>query len=153
MRWFQTTAAASGLTRAEREVAQLAARGVSNSDIASRRRTSERTVANQLASAYAKMGINGRRELRAAIGANVEPEPRRSHRRQVTPPALTSRERQVWGCVAMGQSNKAIAHALGLALSTVATHLERARYKLGGEPVAGEPVDKVRMVSELVRPA
>jgi DNA-binding CsgD family transcriptional regulator len=45
---------------------------------------------------------------------------------------LTDRERQVFTYAAMGQSNKLIAYSLGLAVSTVAAHLERARRKLGG---------------------
>lgn len=44
--------------------------------------------------------------------------------------ALTEREAQVVGAVAMGHSNKAIAYELGLSLSTVATHIRRARTKL-----------------------
>jgi DNA-binding CsgD family transcriptional regulator len=56
------------LTPAERAVALLAAEGFSNEAIARRRRCSVRTVANQLASAYGKMGIAGRRQLRARMG-------------------------------------------------------------------------------------
>jgi DNA-binding CsgD family transcriptional regulator len=46
--------------------------------------------------------------------------------------ALSERERQVFTYAAMGRSNKLIAYSLGLAVSTVAAHLERARRKLGG---------------------
>jgi DNA-binding CsgD family transcriptional regulator len=45
--------------------------------------------------------------------------------------ALTERERQVCTYAAMGHSNKLIAYSLGLSPPAVATHLERARRKLG----------------------
>jgi DNA-binding CsgD family transcriptional regulator len=51
------------LTEAERDVALLAARGQSNTEIANGRRTSERTVANQLASILRKLGIGSRAEI------------------------------------------------------------------------------------------
>lgn len=55
------------LTAAEVEVASLAASGLSNTKIADVRQSSHRTVANQLASVYAKLGVAGRRELRARL--------------------------------------------------------------------------------------
>jgi DNA-binding NarL/FixJ family response regulator len=51
------------LTSAEREVAVLVSAGCSNGDIAQRRRTSVRTVENQLASVFKKLGIASRHEL------------------------------------------------------------------------------------------
>jgi len=56
-----------GLTDAEREVARLAIEGRSNGEIARLRACSERTVANQLAAAYVKAGVSGRRALRALV--------------------------------------------------------------------------------------
>ena len=53
------------LTANEREVARLAIEGLSNREIASRRGTAERTVANQLASIYRKLEIGSRIELAA----------------------------------------------------------------------------------------
>jgi DNA-binding NarL/FixJ family response regulator len=55
------------LSEAERAVVVLAARGLSNRAIAGQRGTSVRTVAKQLASAYGKLGISGRRELGARL--------------------------------------------------------------------------------------
>lgn len=52
-----------GLTAAEREVTWLATSGSSNAEIAALRGVSPRTVANQLASAYRKLGPSPRREL------------------------------------------------------------------------------------------
>ena len=56
------------LTRREREVANLAARGLSNHEIAERLVISARTVGNHLQRAYAKLGVRGREELRRVPG-------------------------------------------------------------------------------------
>ena len=53
------------LTDAERATIQLALVGLRNSEIATRRSVAARTVANQLASAYRKLGVGSRAELAA----------------------------------------------------------------------------------------
>jgi DNA-binding CsgD family transcriptional regulator len=55
------------LTRRELEVASLAARGMSDRDIADTLVVSVRTVESHLAAAYRKLGISSRRELAAAL--------------------------------------------------------------------------------------
>jgi DNA-binding NarL/FixJ family response regulator len=50
----------ASLSRCEREVARLARQGLSNAEIAEARGTSPRTVANQLARVYRKLGIGSR---------------------------------------------------------------------------------------------
>lgn len=55
----------TGVTPAERAVLGLAAAGLSNAQIAARRGVSPRTVANQLASAFRKLGVRSRLELEA----------------------------------------------------------------------------------------
>jgi DNA-binding NarL/FixJ family response regulator len=55
----------------------------------------------------------------------------REHRRQIDPPALSSREKQILGLVVMGFSNGQIAQQLFLAESTVKSHLSSAFGKLG----------------------
>lgn len=55
------------LTEAERDVARLVAKGMSNAAIAEARGTHVRTVANQLASLFRKLGVASRAELRAAL--------------------------------------------------------------------------------------
>jgi len=55
------------LTEAEREVVLEAARGLSNLEIAKRRNRSVRTIVNQLASAFRKLGIRSRSELAARL--------------------------------------------------------------------------------------
>lgn len=56
---------------------------------------------------------------------------RRNDPRVRDPKALTERERQVLAYAAVGHSNKYVAYQLGLSPTTVATHLESARRKLG----------------------
>jgi DNA-binding NarL/FixJ family response regulator len=53
----------AGLTRREREISTLAARGLSNREIASRLVVSTRTVENHLYRAYTKLGVSSRHEL------------------------------------------------------------------------------------------
>lgn len=55
------------LTAAEREVTALLLEGASNAEIAATRRTSERTVANQVASILRKLGVAGRSEVPLAL--------------------------------------------------------------------------------------
>ncbi len=59
--------ALASLTPAERAVVLDVIAGRSNTAIAARRGASPRTVANQLASAYKKLGVGSRRELRARV--------------------------------------------------------------------------------------
>lgn len=56
-------ASLTALSEAEREVVHAVLAGSSNADIAKLRGTSARTVANQLASIYTKLGISSRHEL------------------------------------------------------------------------------------------
>lgn len=55
----------------------------------------------------------------------------RAHWRQVEPPALSAREKQILGLVVMGYMNSQIAEQLFLAESTVKSHLSSAFGKLG----------------------
>ena len=56
------------LTVAEHDVVTQALEGRSNVEIATRRRRAIRTVANQLATVYARFGVRGRCELAALLG-------------------------------------------------------------------------------------
>jgi DNA-binding NarL/FixJ family response regulator len=69
----QTPALATGsepvaLTKREREVATLAARGLASRDIAETLVVSTRTVENHLQRAYEKLGVRSRAELADALG-------------------------------------------------------------------------------------
>ena len=55
------------LTTAEREVAELVLDGCSNAEVADRRGTSARTVANQLAQIYRTLEVSSRAELCALL--------------------------------------------------------------------------------------
>jgi DNA-binding NarL/FixJ family response regulator len=55
----------------------------------------------------------------------------REHWRQIDPPALSAREKQILGLVVMGYMNGQIAEQLFLAESTVKSHLSSAFAKLG----------------------
>ncbi len=55
------------LTRVERQVARLAATGLSNAEIGRRRRTSERTVANQMGSILRKLKMGSRYKLTSRL--------------------------------------------------------------------------------------
>jgi DNA-binding CsgD family transcriptional regulator len=61
------------LTRREREIATLAARGVPNKGIARRLVISVRTVENQLQRAYRKLGVTSRQELASLLEADHDP--------------------------------------------------------------------------------
>jgi DNA-binding NarL/FixJ family response regulator len=56
------------LTKREREVATLAARGLTSREIAETIVVSTRTVENHLQRAYEKLGVGGRSQLAAALG-------------------------------------------------------------------------------------
>ena len=55
------------LTSRERDIASLAAQGVSSKDIADQLFLSVRTVNNHLQNVYSKLGVGSRRELAAAL--------------------------------------------------------------------------------------
>jgi DNA-binding NarL/FixJ family response regulator len=69
--WPRT--APAPLTAAEAAVAALAAAGLSNGAIARERGSSPRTVANQLASVFRKLGVASRLELCAYVGRHRGP--------------------------------------------------------------------------------
>jgi len=55
------------LTPAEREVAMLLVRGLSSAAVAAQRGVALRTISNQIASLYAKVGVSSRIELVRAL--------------------------------------------------------------------------------------
>lgn len=65
----QESEAAFRLTPSEHEILALLVEGRSNSEIARMRQKSPRTIANQVASIYRKLGVGSRRELRARLSS------------------------------------------------------------------------------------
>lgn len=64
----------ANLSESEQSVALLASAGLRNRDIARRRASAERTVANQLAAVFRKLGIASRAELALLlVGGRVTP--------------------------------------------------------------------------------
>ena len=68
----ESNAGLGALTRAEREIVQLAADGHSDRDIAALRGTTAATVSKQITAAYRKLRLSGRRELRARLAGGGE---------------------------------------------------------------------------------
>jgi DNA-binding CsgD family transcriptional regulator len=66
--WFPV-GAGSEMTRVEHEIVDLLLAGKRNAEIAAERGTAERTVANQVANIFRKLGVQSRAELvaRAAL--------------------------------------------------------------------------------------
>jgi DNA-binding NarL/FixJ family response regulator len=64
--------AEADLTAAERGVAEDLLRGLGNRQIAARRGVSLRTVANQVAAIFVKLGVSSRAQLAATIGLRPE---------------------------------------------------------------------------------
>jgi DNA-binding CsgD family transcriptional regulator len=64
---LDTPASLEGLTPAERAIASAIAEGLSNREIGRLRKTSERTVAKQVAEIFRKAGVGSRRELLARL--------------------------------------------------------------------------------------
>lgn len=65
--WLPGRVAGAGLTRREREIAGLAAGGLSNREIADRFTLSVRTVDTHLGRVFAKLGVHNRRELAEVV--------------------------------------------------------------------------------------
>jgi DNA-binding CsgD family transcriptional regulator len=63
------------LTRREREVAMMAARGLTSPQIAQSLVLSQRTVDNHLRSVYGKLGVHGRRDLAEVLSEWLAPPP------------------------------------------------------------------------------
>ncbi len=63
------------LDTAERRIAELAAKGLSNKEIAARLYLSPRTVSAHLYRAFPKLGVTSRAGLHAALGALDAGEP------------------------------------------------------------------------------
>ncbi|MBK7582617.1 MAG: hypothetical protein IPI67_20760 [Myxococcales bacterium] len=151
----------SSLTPSERAVVLLVLEGASNRDIATARQTSQRTVANQLSSAYGKLGVRSRSELaRTLSGSEGQPnaavkelltgawtlveQVASSERRWViarpSSNPLRAEERQALELRALGKTLRDIASTLDTSEPTASRLVQRGMRKLG-----------IRSVAELAR--
>lgn len=125
--------AGTALTAAESEVAALVLAGRRNAEIAAARGTSLRTVANQVASVFRKLGVGSRLHLTASVSRDrscVRPGV------TITGPlpswqTLTHGESAVLFCAAHGASYKAIAYELGISVGLVGRRLAAVARKVG----------------------
>jgi DNA-binding CsgD family transcriptional regulator len=68
LRWDAARTVLPGaLSESERDVVTRALRGFSNAEIATQRGTSPRTIANQMARVFRKLGVQSRHELHATV--------------------------------------------------------------------------------------
>ena len=63
------------LTARERDIAAMAAQGITSQQIADRLYLSVRTVNNHLQNVYTKLGVSGRRQLAGVLGESSAPPP------------------------------------------------------------------------------
>lgn len=73
--WESEQSSSSPLAPGEREVLRLLLAGLSNTEIASARGTSVRTIANQVASLLKKLGARSRFELIGRMAAAAKEQP------------------------------------------------------------------------------
>ncbi len=125
------------LTATELKVARAAMAGASNAEIARQRGCSARTVANQLASAYRKLGVTSRLELvvvltavtsEAAANDAAQPDPPNEHAVSVP---ISVIEWEVLERRATGDRLKTIAYDCGLSISSVSRLTKSGMRKLG----------------------
>jgi DNA-binding CsgD family transcriptional regulator len=88
-----------GLTRREREVAELLAAGLSNPEIAARVHRSERTVAHHVSAVLAKLGVPSRTRVAASLAAAgpAAAAPQAVRRRRSAAPAPSASKASVEG--------------------------------------------------------
>jgi DNA-binding NarL/FixJ family response regulator len=131
-------------TPAEWDVLTQLVAGQSNAEIACARGRSTATVAKQVAALFRKFGVSSRRALTCRVTqmlprAPVPPTRTRTNcsvgslHNEVR---LSPREHEIVGLALLGESNKAIAHALGLSPSSVGVFLRRAAVKLAARSTA-----------------
>lgn len=143
---------ARGLTPAERAVVEAALAGLSNADIARARSTSTRTIANQLSSAYKKLGVRSRgalahklcepseqndlttRELLTGswtLAEHADSGERRWAIARPSPTRLEPSELRALALRAKGASLATIAHDLGVSEATASRRAKSGMQKLG----------------------
>ena len=157
------------LTPAQLEVARLACLGLSNREVARKRRTSVHTVARQMHGLIEKLGVGSRQVLGVwywhelargrwqkldaigLTGTGAEANRAMSASLAVTWPMLRPRQRRVLGLLARGYSQGAIAKKLNWPPSTVSSTLLGARKRLGlGSPLRAGDINMAGLLDSVV---
>jgi ATP/maltotriose-dependent transcriptional regulator MalT len=113
------------LTPTERRVAELAATGATNREIAVELFVSRRTVDHHLRNIYGKLGVSSRRQLGPALPAHPSVPWRPAGRE------LTDQELRIAQLAAAGVTNRGIGSQLFIQATTVDYHLQKIYRKLG----------------------
>ncbi len=107
----------SALSDRERDVAELAGKGLTNRQVADQLYMSERTVQTHLETVFRALGIRSRTMLPLVIGGLTDPL------KEEPPAPLTPRQAEVVALVAAGWTNARIAEALEMSVKTVEKHV------------------------------
>ena len=124
---IRSAAGPGQLTRREQEVAALAVRGLSNSQIAARLVISARTVETHLANIFNKLGVSARARIAASSAAKSRPADPSASRRAVAADEVPTAAAQVSASKAADR-NRDLAGILDRASDLVGI-LDRARYE------------------------
>jgi DNA-binding NarL/FixJ family response regulator len=130
------------LTPAEHDIVVRLLEGLTNVEIARARHVKPRTIANQIASIFRKLGVCSRVEL--AARRDVQSQGTFACR-DIADGSLSTRERHVAAFVAQGHSNKLIAFELDLSEAAISNAVRAAAAKLG----ARTRVELARMLASV----
>jgi ATP/maltotriose-dependent transcriptional regulator MalT len=119
------------LTLTERRVAELAATGATNREIAVELFVSRRTVDHHLRNTYGKLGVRSRRQLGAVLPGHPPELWRPASHPSAAGGELTDRELQIARLAAAGVTNRGIGSQLFIQATTVDYHLQKIYRKLG----------------------
>jgi DNA-binding CsgD family transcriptional regulator len=119
------------LTLTERRVAELAATGATNREIAVELFVSRRTVDHHLRNVYGKLGVSSRRQLGAVLPAHPPDPWCPAGRPSAAGRELTDQELRIAQLAAAGVTNRGIGSQLFIQATTVDYHLQKIYRKLG----------------------